>query len=68
MGSIMDALGTMFGNLAAQAEEAQKFKSEYERFSDRDLIREYQKLKQQNGSRERLMAVSSVLSDRGLIK
>lgn len=64
----MDFLGSLCGSMMAMGEEANRIKPEYERFSNQDLIREYQKLKQ-NGCRpqERWLALSSVLRDRGLI-
>lgn len=63
-------LGSMAGRLAAQAEEMNKYKAEYERMSDTDLKREYNALKNKNGEQYRLRrsAVIAVLKDRGIIK
>jgi hypothetical protein len=65
-----DALGSIVGKMAAMGQEIQGYKSEYESMSDNDLKRAYENLKNKSGTEERyrLMAVMSVLKDRGLVR
>lgn len=63
----MDSLGGMMGKMAAQAQEMQGYKSEYELMTIDELKREYRDLKNRSGStyKLRIAAIRSVLQDRG---
>lgn len=63
----MDGLGNVLGGMAAKAQTLQSYKLEYESMSDSELKREYQDLRKRSGTeaRDRLIAVKSVLQDRG---
>ena len=63
----MDFLGEMVGTLAAQGNEIQGYKKDYEFMSDQQLLREYNNLKGKSGqeNKNRFYAIKSVLSDRG---
>ena len=63
----MDGLGNVLGGMAAKAQTLQSYKLEYESMSDSELKREYQDLRKRGGTeaRDRLIAVKSVLQDRG---
>jgi hypothetical protein len=63
----LDGLGSALGKLGAMAQEVQGYKGEYESMSDVDLKREYNALKNKSGTenKNRLMAVTAVLKDRG---
>lgn len=67
----MDSLGETMGRMAAMGEELQRYKSEYESLTNADLAREYRSLRSQNmpnkTTKNRLIALKSVMSDRGLI-
>ena len=67
--SLGEFLGDMVGGLAAQAQEAVKYKQEYESLSDKDLVREYNRIKDRSGQefKSRVMAIRSIARDRGLI-
>lgn len=63
----LDSLGNTIGKMAAQAQEIQGYKSEYESMSDYDLKREFNSLRNKSGTecRNRFTAVKMVLRDRG---
>ncbi len=63
----LDGLGSVLGMMAANAQEIQNYKNEYEIMTDTELKREYQDLKHRSGTEyeHRLKAVRSVLQDRG---
>ena len=63
----LDSLGSAVGKMAAQAQEIQGYKSEYEYMSDNDLKREFNNLRNKSGTeyKNRFMAVKMVLKDRG---
>lgn len=63
----LDSLGSAVGKMAAQAQEIQGYKSEYEYMSDSDLKREFNNLRNKSGTeyKNRFMAVKMVLKDRG---
>ena len=61
-------LGETLGKMGAQAQEVQGYKAEYERWSDRELQREYKRLRSAGSGDEvrfRLVAVKMILRDRG---
>lgn len=67
----LDSLGEFAGKLAAQAQEANKYKSQYERMSNHELKREYEDLIKKSNEflrsediKYRLMAVKTILNDR----
>ena len=64
----LDSLGKGLGKLAAIGEEVQSLKGDYVHMSDNELKREYNDLRKKSGTenRNRLMAVKSVLADRGI--
>lgn len=63
----LDGLGNIMGKMAANMQEIQVYKSEYESMSDKELIREYKDLKGRSGREytNRSAAVRMVLNDRG---
>lgn len=63
----LDSLGNTIGKMAAQAQEVQGYKNEYESMSDYDLKREFNNLRNKSGIeyKNRFMAVKMVLRDRG---
>lgn len=63
----LDVLGSGLGKMAAAGKEVLMHKSEYESMTETELKREYQDLKNRSGTeyRHRLMAVRSILQDRG---
>ena len=65
----LDFAGEMVGKFGALAQEVNALKSDYESMTNEELKREYESLKGKSGreQRNRLMAVGSVLSDRGIV-
>jgi hypothetical protein len=63
----LDVLGGALGKAAAIGKEVQAYKSQYESWRDDELKREHSKLKGASGTENkyRLIAVRSVLNDRG---
>ena len=64
--SFFDAVGDMFGKMAAQAQEVMSYKQEYERLKNDELKREYERLTQQSGTEisRRKRAVKMIMRER----
>ena len=62
-----DFLGSIAGQLMAEAEEATKYKKSYEHMNNTDLKREYNAIRSKSGTEYRLrkVAIKMVLKDRG---
>lgn len=69
----MDSLGGLLGDIAGgvmgKAQEAYKYKQEYESLSDNDIKREYQRVKDRSGAEfmARKMALMTIAKERGLM-